>query len=200
LAKSTSYEVHFAVFSYVPSLHLSSVHIFSSAPLFSNTLSLCYSHNVRHRVLYPYRTTDNIVFVLKGFKSILHYNNSSFQLFTFITYVFIHPLISDSTLLSYAVSGCITTHFCYLYLGFQFRCPHSSVRTVQFPNCLPVAGVSNAAISLCSAKTWVALYSNRSFTVSARGASNLIICAFQNSSHLFIDFLRMGIKFLFEFQ
>jgi hypothetical protein len=35
--------------------------------LFSNTLSLCSSFNVRDKVSHPYRTTDNIIFVALSF-------------------------------------------------------------------------------------------------------------------------------------
>jgi hypothetical protein len=48
---------HYAVSSILPSPHPSSVQISSSAPLFSNTLSLCSSLNVRDQVSHPYRTT-----------------------------------------------------------------------------------------------------------------------------------------------
>jgi hypothetical protein len=55
--KSTSYEApHYVVFSTLPSLHLSSVQLFSS-----NTLSLCSSLNVRDQVSHPYRTTGKII-------------------------------------------------------------------------------------------------------------------------------------------
>jgi hypothetical protein len=47
---------HYAVFSILPSLHLSSIQIF-----FSNTLSLCSTFNVRDQVAHPYRTTDKII-------------------------------------------------------------------------------------------------------------------------------------------
>lgn len=50
---------------------------------------------------------------------------------------------------------------------------------------------TNTSVGLC-----LAFYPNRSFTVLVRGVRNLIIFAFQNSLRLFIEFLRMGIKFL----
>jgi hypothetical protein len=54
LEKSTSYEVpHYAVFSNLLSLLLNT--------LFSNTLSLCSSHNVSDQVSRPYRTTGKII-------------------------------------------------------------------------------------------------------------------------------------------
>jgi hypothetical protein len=49
-----------AVFSNLPSLHLSSVQILLST-LFSNTLSPCFSLNVRDQVSRPYSTTGNII-------------------------------------------------------------------------------------------------------------------------------------------
>jgi hypothetical protein len=57
--RSTGYEApHYAIFSTLLSLHPSSILL---STLFSNTLSLCSSFNVRDQVSHPYRTTGKIV-------------------------------------------------------------------------------------------------------------------------------------------
>jgi hypothetical protein len=72
LGESASYETpHYAVFSILLSLHVSSVQIFSSALCShqsrlsitprQNILSLRSSLNVRDQVSHPYTTTDNII-------------------------------------------------------------------------------------------------------------------------------------------
>jgi hypothetical protein len=62
LARSTSYEApHYAVSSNLPPLiSLLGPNILLST-LFSNTLSLCSSLNVRDQVSHPYRTTGKII-------------------------------------------------------------------------------------------------------------------------------------------
>jgi hypothetical protein len=66
LARSTSYEApYYSVFSNLLSLHLSLMTTILLSTLFSKTLSLCYSLNVRDQVSHPYRTTGIII----GFNS-----------------------------------------------------------------------------------------------------------------------------------
>jgi hypothetical protein len=60
--RSTSYEApRYVVSCNLPSLHLSLVQIFSSAPCSQNTLSLCSSLNVGDQVSHPYRITGKII-------------------------------------------------------------------------------------------------------------------------------------------
>jgi hypothetical protein len=59
MAKSVSYEApHYAVFSNLPSLFGPNIPL---SALFSNSLSLCSSLNVRDQASHPYRTTGKII-------------------------------------------------------------------------------------------------------------------------------------------